>query len=272
MSEIPVISSRDNQRLVNARRVRDHHDGDRVFIEGKRLSVEAIRSGLTVHECFVSDRFSGSADNAEMLSHLQETARYVFELPDRIFRTIAGTENSQGIILIADRPKSAVAEMERRIAERVGIPVVVMLYQINNPSNLGAVLRSAEASGASGVIITTASADAFSPKAVRASMGAAFRIPIWQGAAFDAAIKWARTNGLVPTATSAGSNCEYTSADWCKPRLLIFGSEAHGLAATELSQVDERVKISMESPVESLNLAVAAGIMLYEARRQNASA
>jgi len=269
MSEIPIISSRDNQRLVNARKIRDRHETGKIFIEGKRLAVEAVRSGIVVHECFVSDRFLATRENSEFVRDLALGARFVFELPDRIFKTIAATDNSQGIILIAERPENAAAAIEQRLRAGKGVPVIVALYQINNPANLGAVLRSAEAVGAAGVIVTNGSADAYSPKAVRASMGAAFRLPVWQGIAFDAAVKWASGLGLIPTATTAGSSSEYTAVNWREPRLLFFGSEAHGLAESELSHVEARVRIPMESPVESLNLAVAAGIILYEARRQN---
>ena len=269
MNEIPTISSRDNQRLVNARKVRDRHETAKMFIEGRRLSIEALRSGLTVLECFVSERFVSVQENSELLQQISITARFVFELPDRVFKTIAATENSQGIILIAERPENVASEIEKRLKRVSGIPVVVVLDQINNPANLGAVLRSAEAAGAAGVIVTDGSADGFSAKAVRASMGAAFRLPMWQGVTFETALNWGKTQGLLATASSADSRLDHTALDWRQPRLLVIGSEAHGLGSGELSQIDEHVKIPMESPVESLNLAVVAGILLYEAKRQN---
>lgn len=269
MDEIPKITSRDNQRLIYARKVRDRHAAGKLFVEGKRLSAEALRSGLEVSECFVSERFAHAGDNAEFLRNLTASARFIFELPDRVFHTIAGTDHSQGVILIAERPLHSVTAIERNLGDESMIPIVLLLFRINNPSNLGAVLRTAEAAGIAGVIVTGDSADTYSPKALRASMGAAFRIPVWNDAEFGPALKWASGHGLLLTATGADSAKNYTLADWRTPRLVIFGSEAHGLGEDEIGQVDENVRIPMENDVESLNLAVAAGIILFEAKRQH---
>jgi TrmH family RNA methyltransferase len=272
MYEIPKITSRDNQRLIHARKVRDGHAVGSMFVEGKRLTVEALRSGAEITECFVSERFAASSENAELLGRLIETARFTFEISDRLFHTVAATDHSQGVILIAERPQNSVSMIEKHFGDKDTVPIALLLCRINNPSNLGAVLRTAEASGIAGVIVTENSADVYSPKALRASMGAAFRMPVWNDVSFEQVLNWAKANGLRSTATSAGSTENYTSADWLTPRLLIFGSEAHGLPESELARVEESIHIPMENDVESLNLAVAAGIILFEAKRQNDTA
>ncbi|HQX57259.1 MAG TPA: RNA methyltransferase, partial [Pyrinomonadaceae bacterium] len=136
------------------------------------------------------------------------------------------------------------------------------------PSNLGAVLRTAEAAGVAGIIITKQSADVYSPKSIRASMGSIFRMAIWNDVELDPVLRWAADKGLRATTTAAAATATHTAVDWSIPRLLIFGSEAHGLNGIDLGISDERVKIAIESPVESLNLAVSAGIILFEAKRQ----
>ena len=99
-------------------------------------------------------------------------------------------------------------------------------------------------------------------------MGAAFRLAIWDDVDFGAAAKWAGTKGLIPTATAASADLVHTAVDWSIPRLLVFGSEAHGLKGIDLGTEFDRVKIAINAPVESLNLAVSAGIILFEAKRQ----
>ena len=191
----------------------------------------------------------------------------IVELPDKIFRSIADTEQPQGIVLIAKRPKTSIENIESRITSAL-LPIVIFLKEINNPSNLGAILRTAEAAGVAGVIVSKNSADVFSPKALRGAMGASFRLPVWDNAGFDEVLRWAKRK-LVTTAADVSVSAGYTQIDWKTPRLLIFGSEAHGLNPSELEQINEMITIPMENAVESLNLAVSAGIILFEAKRQN---
>ncbi|MDQ3180740.1 MAG: RNA methyltransferase, partial [Acidobacteriota bacterium] len=146
-------------------------------------------------------------------------------------------------------------------------PLLVLLHQINNPSNLGAILRTCEAAGVLGVILTNNSADAFSPKALRGAMGASFRLPIWDHADFFEAVDWAKEKNLISVCADINAEKSYLEIDWKKPRLLIFGSEAHGLSAEESAAVEESLVIPMENGVESLNLAVSCGVILFEAKK-----
>lgn len=256
MSDSEIITSRDNAKLKFARFVRDGRETGLIFIEGVRLVQEALRSGVSIRSAFVSAEFP-----SELPEPLSNTRIETAKVAEKAFASIVDTENSQGIVLIAERPAASL-DTFRPIAP------VVLLHQVNNPSNLGAVVRTAEASGAAGLITTNGSADAFSPKALRASMGSAFRLPIIEKWTFDDAIEWARGKGLVTTAADISGSTSYTEIDWTAPRLVIFGSEAHGLDETELSMIDEKFIIPMENEVESLNLAVSSGVVLFEAKRQ----
>lgn len=264
MNEIPKIVSRDNGRLLHARKVRDGKVRSQMFIEGRRLVSEALTSELAIDECFVSDDFRDTA----MLEAVAERTEAIAEISARLFVSIADTEHPQGIILIARRPEGLAERIELRLGVS-SVPIVVFLKEINNPSNLGAVLRTAEAAGVAGVIVSANSADVYSPKALRAAMGASFRVPIWTEAELGDVLQWARELGLRTTATAASTDVNYTEILWKIPRLLIFGSEARGLSESEIAGTDERIRIPMESGVESLNLAVSAGIILFEAKRQS---
>ena len=264
MNEIEKITSRDNRRLVMARKIRDGEIADRIFIEGRRLAVEALRSEISIDECFVVEGFR----DGELLAAVGKRTSVFAGLPERVFGSIADTDRPQGIILIAKRPKTGADAIKSRTGEG-GLPVTVFLKEINNPSNLGAIMRTAEAADIAGVIISTKSADIYSPKALRAAMGASFRLRVWENADFEEVLQWAKEAKLLTTAADVSAAENYTQVDWKMPRLLIFGSEAHGLSDAELKKIDELIKIPMENGVESLNLAVSAGIILFEAKRLN---
>jgi TrmH family RNA methyltransferase len=237
-----------------------------MFIEGRRLVDEAVRSKIRIIECFVSEDLR----DTKWLQSIAPRLIRISELPEKIFRSLADTASSQGIVAIAERPKNYSLPDLPLIVEG-SLPLVLFLNELNNPSNLGAVMRTAEAAGVSTILVSKDSADVFGPKALRAAMGAAFRVHIAVDVDLDDVVRWAANHKLLITAADIGGNIPYTDVDWSTPRILIFGSEAHGLSEQHLKRIDEKVVIPMSDDVESLNVAVSVGIVLFEARRQNAN-
>ena len=256
-----IITSRDNQKLKSARNVRDCKIKDQIFIEGLRLAEEVFRSKITITEAFATEDFT--ANNVEFVDKLSSRTQ-LFTVSDKLLNSISDTKNPQGIILICKKPDFE----DKFFQSKNDFPIILLLHKINNPNNLGAVLRTAEAVGIQKVIISKNSANAFSPKSLRASMGSLLRIYIWENVKFEAALKWAEENDLITTCADINADKSYTEIDWKKPRLLIFGSEAHGFSTKELTRIKEKSFIQMENNVESLNLAVACGVILFEAKRQ----
>lgn len=262
------IESRDNQKIKQARRVRDGKIEDLIFAEGLRLAEEVLRSRLSVAEIFVSASFAENRRGKDFLEDISARCSQIFRVSDTVFDSLTDTKNSQGVVVIARKPETGKESIEANLFKENQTPLVLLLHRIGNPSNLGAILRTAEAADASGVITTRDSADAFSPKSLRGAMGAAFRLPLWANANFSDAAAWARRRGLISIAADVKAEKSYLEIDWNEPRLLIFGSEAHGLNEIETAEIDEILKIPMANDVESLNLAVSAGIILFEARRR----
>jgi len=260
------ITSRENQKLKFARRVRDGFVKDKIFIEGLRLAEEASRSHLKISEVFYTEGFAES-ERGQAFLQFAETSNLA-EVSEKIFDSLSDTKNSQGIVLIGEKPAAGKNLIEKKL-EIVSkkFPLLVLLHQINNPSNLGAILRSCEAIDVSGVIITQNSTDVFSPKALRGAMGASFRLPLWTNADFFEVLDWAKAKNFVSICADVNAEKSYLEIDWRKPRLLIFGSEAHGLSAEERNEINESLTIPMENDVESLNLAVSCGVILFEAKR-----
>lgn len=266
MSKIPIqINSRDNQKLKNVRKIRDGKLEDFIFIEGTRVCEEALRSNLRIRQCFCELEFAQTERGQILIDQLPENCE-LYELSNSIFQTIADTKSSQGIILIAEKPRGDLEKMEFKDENRKN-KLFVFLFEINNPSNLGAILRTAEAAGVSGVIISRNSADLFSQKSIRAALGANFRLPFWTNAEFDEVIEWAAKNNFKTTAADVRAARKYTEIDWNESKLLIFGSEAEGLSAENLGKIAEKIYIPMENEVESLNLAVSCAVILFEWKR-----
>lgn len=266
MKKLERITSRSNQRIKHARDVMLAKDPKHIFIEGIRLAEEAIRSGLTVDEAFFVGDLQSDERKRELVESVSTRAGSVTEISTSVAAVLSDTKTPQGIFLVAERPQTSFSDV---LIERAQIPVVVYLHEINNPSNLGAVIRTAEAAGASGVVVSNGSTDPFSPKALRGAMGSAFRLPIVTGANFDDVIAWTDGVGLITTGADIEGDTEYTNVDWSRPRLLVFGSEAHGLDNQIKESIKALITIPMANGVESLNLAVSCGIVLFEALRQN---
>lgn len=264
------IESRDNQRIKHARRVRDGREANLIFVEGLRLAKEVLRSEIKVQEVFIKESFAANEQNENFLEIISAKQYAISEVSEKIFDSLSDTKTSQGVILICEKPETGKARVEENLPENLQkFPLVVLLHQTNNPSNLGAILRTAEAADVSGVILSKNSADVFSPKALRAAMGASFRLPLWTNADFFEVLSWVKQKNLTSVCADVEAKKSYLEIDWRTPRLLIFGSEARGLSADEKNQVDESLIIPMENNVESLNLAVSCGVILYEVKRQN---
>ncbi|MBL8182269.1 MAG: RNA methyltransferase [Blastocatellia bacterium] len=264
MTNREVIRSKDNARLAYARAARDGRSLDVIFNEGKRQCLEAARANVKIELCLFAEGF----DDLEAIDKLRSSSVTCVVVADRLFDSIAETKSPQGVIAIARRPSGNAGLLAASLS-RSSVPMIVFLREINNPSNLGAILRTAEAAGVAGVITSSGSADAFSPKANRAALGANLRIPIWEKADPTEVIQFAKENELLIAAAVVSDAVDYTSTDWQRPTMLMLGSEAHGLSDELAAFADIRVTIPLMNGVESLNLAVSCGVILFEVLRQN---
>jgi TrmH family RNA methyltransferase len=259
-----VITSPSNERLKHARRVRDGREPDLIFVEGERLIEECLQSGLRLTACFHEPDPTPRAQGiiAEMAS--RDCPLYP-ALPAAL-ETVSDTVNTQGLILIAERPES---NLDRALLPRDGVaPLVVCLDSVQDPGNFGTMVRTAEASGASGVVATRGSVDAFAPKTLRSSMGSTFRLPIVTGIESEALAIHVRAAKMRLVATSAGGGAIYSDYDWRMPTMVVFGNEARGIERRLLERCDVHLRIPLRAPVESLNVASAAAAILFEAARQ----
>jgi RNA methyltransferase, TrmH family len=259
------ISSRDNALLRQARSARDGKSDDLIFIEGLRLSEEALQSGLEIEAVICSEEIAEKERAARFLEAVTQVCQRVASVSEKLLETISFTKTPQGIILLAKHPESDKARLEVPPPPQ---PLIVILHGINNPVNAGAIIRSAEAAGATGIVATANTADPFSPKSLRGAMGSAFRLPIWRGALYPEVLSWCGAHKITTVCADLKAETLYSDIDWTIPRALIVGPESTGLRREDVAAADESVRIDMHGQVESLNVGVAAGILLYEAARQ----
>jgi TrmH family RNA methyltransferase len=259
------ITSSDNRWLKRFRRAlrqgETSEDG-LVGIEGARLVEDALRSGIHVAAMLVSASGEGYMESLQALLP-REAA--LLRTTDRLFGGVADTQTPQGIAALV-RPHAAQFEDLVR-----GLGLVVVLAGVQDPGNVGTILRSAEAFGASGVIAAKGTAHPFSPKAMRASAGSALRVPLFAGLALPVALAQLRMAGLRLYAASLRGTLPAARADLRAPCALVIGNEGAGVPADVERSVDALLQIPMDAPVDSLNAAVAASVLLYEAARQRTS-
>ena len=256
------VESRQNALVKELRRsFRSGQPGDEGFaaIEGPRILEEAIRSGLRFRAVFFRQSAEAQADR--LLPQLAAEMETLI-LPDDVFDSAAATETPQGVAALVKFKGFDLDDVLRPPR-----PLVVALAGVQDPGNLGTVVRSAEAFGASGVLLAERTVSRFNPKAVRASAGSIFRVPTLTVKLTEAGAKL-REHGLRLVATSSHHGTPLDETDLSGGVALFLGSEGAGLPREAMILMDEVIAIPHSPRVESLNAGIAGSILLYEAARQ----
>ena len=231
--------------------------------EGPHLVEEAAKANCEIRAVIVSE--SAKPELVELVSRAVELRQDPRQVSEKIFRTLSSTETPQGVLALVKPPAADLAQMLAPLSGESAL--LVILDGVQDPGNAGAIVRVAEAFGATGAIFLKGSVDPFHPRVLRGSAGSSFRLPILAGVEAEA-IRGLPLAALPIYAAMprAGSSIAIECADFTKPCAIAMGGEGHGIRATLAARATP-VHIPTEH-VESLNAAVAAGIFLYEARRQ----
>src|SRR5215469_1830055 len=263
---IRIIESKQNARLKELRRALaepGRKANGLAGVEGPNLLEEALRAGLRIRTVFAGERLQHWVE-ATRLPHETE----VLVMPSEILASVLSTETPQPVAALVEPPDWTWAHLlgDRKDASAM----IVMLAGLQDPGNLGTILRSAEAFGATGVVCLPGTVNAWNPKAVRASAGSIFRVPLLY-AGERVAMTMLREAGVRILTTTAQGAQPADLADLAQPVALMIGNEGNGVAPDLAMKADGAVTIPCPGPVESLNAAVAASVMLYEAARQRAA-
>jgi tRNA G18 (ribose-2'-O)-methylase SpoU len=263
---VTCIDSPTNPRVREA--LRAVESGERLLLEGSRALGEALASGVVVTDVFVhGDEGTAEADVARQAA---EQGAASFSVSSRVLRKLSDLPSARGLVALAEPPRRSLEELHRSgslAGGSMSSSLFVLLDGVQDPANVGAILRSAEAFGVHGILLTPACASPFSPKALRASALSALRIPTAPDVEPDSAIVWAARGGAVLVAAEPRGGEPPEALRAVRPLVLVIGSEGRGISASLESRISRRVSIPLSRPVESLNAAVAAGVLLHAITR-----
>ena len=260
-----MITSRSNSLVKRARDVRDGRESQLIFLEGVRLCEEAARTALRIEDVLYTGNLIRDERGARLLEAITRLGQRSTLVSDDVLGFVSDTKTPQGIVALAARPPTDRSVFAQNSNDK---PLIVILHRISNPLNVGAMLRVGEAAGATGVISTETTADLFSPKALRGAMGSSFRLPLWTRAQFTEVLTWCAQQNITTISTGLRASRTHTEIDWTRPAALVVGAEGSGLEPSEIAATNQAIRIPMRPPVESLNVATALAIVLYEAARQ----
>lgn len=264
---MPVVTSTANSTVRAARKLaarRGRARADAFLVEGPQAVGEAIGS---LCQLFVTPR--AATREWRLVARAARAGAEVVEVTEEVLAQLADTVTPQGIVGVATLRPTSLAEV---------LPAATLLVvgvEVADPGNAGTIIRTADAAGVDAVVLTAGSVDARNPKAVRASVGSLFHLPVLGDISFDTVATHCREGGLTLVAAHPRAPLVYTEVDLCSPTVLVFGNEAHGLSRAALSACDVVARVPLHqragASAESLNLATTAAILMYEAVRQRAA-
>ena len=258
-----MITARSNSQLKQIAkflRKRSEREEERVYvIEGRKMFFEVLEQApeLLVKAFWSQSGLSGLSEEEKALI----SACPYEEVSDDAFDSVAETVTPQGVLAIVKMPEYTPEELSKSGKN------LLLLETLQDPGNLGTILRTAEAAGIGGVILSSDSVDAFSPKTVRATMGAVFRVPFVYESDFPGTITMLKENGYTIYAAHLKGSVPYDEPDYQGSCGILIGNEGNGLSDEVTALSDVRIRIPMEGKAESLNAGVAAALMMYELRR-----
>lgn len=263
--EFLKITSSQNQAVKHVIALRDRRDREReqlTVLEGYRELTRAREYGMEIVECFFAPAHFLGENEFPLLETLTQSGVKVMEVTAQLLEKMAYRDRPEGLI--------AIAKMKRHTLEN--IPVVpnglyLVAEAVEKPGNLGSILRSADAAGVDGLIICDKCTDIYNPNVIRASTGALFSVPLAE-ADSESTLAWLHKHNIKTLAATPHTDQIYTDVDMTQSVAIVVGTEQCGLSEIWMQNADLQVRIPMLGKIDSLNVATATTILLYEAARQ----
>ncbi len=261
-----TITSRRNKKIVEARTLKrrlHREEKKRFLLEGIRGIEEALNTGARIYEVLISPYLFRNARGSKLYERLVDAGVEIHGVTGEVLEFVADTETPQGIVAIVGFP-------DLRPALH-GTPLVMLAYEIRDPGNLGTLIRSADAFGLAGIILSGDVVDPFNAKCIRATMGSIFRVPLMSFDRVEDSIEFLKRQGFSIVAADVNAKTLSYDYDFRGKCGILLGSESHGLPREVVRLCDALVSIPMIGDAESLNAAVAGSVLMYEAYRQRQS-
>lgn len=259
-----MITGSSNQQIKNiaalTKRAKERKNQGLFVVEGRKMFEEAPREWV---ECiYVSESFLAEPGAEALLE-----GRAYEVVADTVFRSVSDTVTPQGILCLVRMPHYGLPELLR--GERTNL---LILESIQDPGNLGTMLRTGEGAGITGVVMNRTTADIFNPKTIRSTMGSIYRVPFYVAADLPGEIARLKEQGVQVCAAHLRGTRRYDEADYRRATAFLIGNEGNGLSDEIAGLADTYIRIPMDGQVESLNAAISAAILMYEAKRQRTAA
>lgn len=265
MEAIRIITSLSNPKIKEAfdiKNKRDRYREKAFIIEGPHLVEMALASGSPVKKAFFTSSFSAKKEGQRLLREILKKTFEIFEVTDQILNKLTDTETPQGILAIASYTHRNLREIRFR-----SVPFIVVIDGVQEPGNLGTIIRTSDAAGADAVIILRGTCDPFMQKTIRATAGSIFNIPVIH-AETDKLLKWLASEKIHLIVTDVDAKVSIFDANLKNAVAFVFGNEAHGVSSQMKRNADSILKVPIIGKAESLNVAASAAVCLYEAVRQ----
>lgn len=264
MDKITSTSNAKVKRLVNLKKKRKARDEEKVFlVEGIRMFREMPPEIL--REVYVSETFYKKEQGilGQFLPDGGGKKAAVVILSDTVFDYVSDTKTPQGILCVARQREYTLEEVAQG-----DCPHVIVLDRLQDPGNLGTIFRTAEGAGVTGIIMDQECVDIYNPKTIRSTMGSVYRMPFCYCGKLPDAVKLLKEKGIRAYAAHLDGERDYDEEDYRIPCAFLIGNEGNGLTQEIADLADTYIKIPMKGQVESLNAAVAASVLMFEAARQ----
>lgn len=258
-----MIASTGNskvKRLANLMKKKKARDGEKVYlVEGIRMFKEVPKDDLL--EVYASESFH-KKEEALIRETLEGTSVREEILTDTVYAYVSDTKTPQGILCVI---KQKDYELKELLGDRTQL---MILEHLQDPGNLGTIFRTAEAAGVTGILMDKGCVDIYNPKTIRSTMGAIYRVPFLYTEELHKTMKELQGQGVKIYAAHLEKSLDYDVPDYTRPTAFLIGNEGNGLTRETADLADQYIKIPMEGQVESLNAAVAATVLMFEAARQ----
>lgn len=266
---VEKITSLQNPRVKQLVKLRDRRPRDEAevfLVEGYREIHRALEKGVRLQELYFAPEWFLGENEPTLLDRAQKAGARLFELSKPAFAKVAYRERPDGLLAVAPQWRLSLDDLNLSAT-----PFILVVEAIEKPGNLGTILRSADAAGVDALVVCDPVTDLFNPNVVRASTGVLFSVPtvIADSATVRA---WLRERGIRSVVTTPAATNLYTDTDLRGPIAIVMGSEQYGLSKAWLDEADARVRIPMAGQADSLNVAMATIITLFEAVRQRGAA
>jgi TrmH family RNA methyltransferase len=259
------IESVNNPRVVEWNHLKQKKGREQqglYLLEGSKLIAEALQAKQQIVTLIIGENYEPTEELAKILVNSDLVAETIY-VSEAIIAKLSDTITPQGIIAVIRKHNTTFAEL---IA--IEKPIFLIIDELQDPGNLGAMVRSADAAGIAGIIIGQESVELYNPKVIRSAMGSIFHLPIVVDADLAHVLPLLRSKGIRIYGTSPHADNDYYDIDLKENIAIIIGNEAKGLSSSRIAMVDEMIRIPIVGQAESLNAAIATAIILYEHVRQ----